>query len=209
MFDTKVWVIGDLHLGHKNVIRLCNRPFTTTEEMNEEIIARWNKVVKQDDKVFMLGDFALWSRTNIIEYGQRLKGAKTLIMGNHDTHSIKTYYAAGFEVVSKYPIIYEGYYILSHEPQYIKPDSLYANIHAHVHHSKDFEDCTNLTFCASAERINYTPVSFKTIKERMAIAPKLRDNLTFCVGCTRRSCFQCEQLAEERQKNEPDGKVDM
>ena len=49
---------SDTHFGHNNIIKFCKRPWKTTEEMNEALIERWNSVVKPDDIVFHLGDFA-------------------------------------------------------------------------------------------------------------------------------------------------------
>ena len=36
---------ADLHLGHEAIIRYCNRPFTTIDEMGEAIVNNWNAVV--------------------------------------------------------------------------------------------------------------------------------------------------------------------
>ncbi len=37
-----IWFTADFHLGHKNIIRYCNRPFETVEEMNQAILERLN-----------------------------------------------------------------------------------------------------------------------------------------------------------------------
>lgn len=75
------WIIADTHLGHANIIDYASRPFENVEQMNKVLIDNWNKVVGQNDTVYMLGDFALCGRESIIRYGQLLKGHKTLIMG--------------------------------------------------------------------------------------------------------------------------------
>jgi calcineurin-like phosphoesterase family protein len=59
------------------------RPFTTVEEMNDEMLKRWNSVVKPDDTGYYLGDFSLAKRS--VEYfAPLLNGEKYLITGNHD-----------------------------------------------------------------------------------------------------------------------------
>ena len=50
-----IWFTADFHLGHKNIIRYCNRPFDTVEEMNRTIIERLNSLVKTNDILYFLG----------------------------------------------------------------------------------------------------------------------------------------------------------
>lgn len=50
------YYISDLHLGHYNILKMCNRPFETVEEMQGKITENWNNVVKNDDHVYVLGD---------------------------------------------------------------------------------------------------------------------------------------------------------
>jgi len=78
------YYISDLHLGHENIIELTNRPFESIEQMNEVLITKWNKKVKQDDDVYIIGDLFFKSSTNIEEMLVRLNGKKHLIIGNHD-----------------------------------------------------------------------------------------------------------------------------
>ena len=52
------YYISDLHIGHKNCIIFDNRPFSTLEEMHDTIVENWNSVVKKDDEVYILGDYA-------------------------------------------------------------------------------------------------------------------------------------------------------
>lgn len=48
---------SDLHLGHDNVIKYCNRPFKDGNHMNNSLIRNWNQRVKKDDLIYHLGDF--------------------------------------------------------------------------------------------------------------------------------------------------------
>lgn len=78
-----IFFTADHHFYHTNIIRYCSRPFVTVEEMNEEMVKRWNSVVSPGDIVYYLGDFSLAKRP--VEYfAPRLNGEKHLIMGNHD-----------------------------------------------------------------------------------------------------------------------------
>lgn len=163
----KTWFIGDTHFSHRMIIPYCNRPFLTVSDMNEAMIDNWNKVVRKEDKVIMNGDFALCGKDMVIEIGQQLNGRKTLILGNHDGASLKTYYDAGFEMVSKYPILMDEFFIVSHMPQYVPENSLYVNVFAHVHDNLAFKGVSARGFCTSVERIDYTPIEFKDIKARI------------------------------------------
>ena len=163
----KTFIISDTHFEHRNIIDYCDRPFTSVEEMNKTLIANWNRVVSKHDRVFMLGDFALTGKDRIIEIGQQLNGRKTLIMGNHDGASISTYYNAGFEFVSKFPIVFNNYFILSHMPQNIMANGVYSNIFGHIHDNPIYPTATPVSFCASVERINYTPILFEDIVAAM------------------------------------------
>ena len=79
-----VWFSSDIHFGHANIIKFCNRPFSTVEEMDEAIIADHNRVVKENDIVFHLGDFTFRKIDNAVSYLKRLNGYHHLIRGNHD-----------------------------------------------------------------------------------------------------------------------------
>lgn len=80
---SKIWFTSDTHWGHFNVIKYCNRPFTSVEEMDETLIENWNKAVGITDTVYHLGDVSLGlSPVELIS--PRLNGIKKLVPGNHD-----------------------------------------------------------------------------------------------------------------------------
>lgn len=81
----KIFFTSDLHFGHPNIINHDNRPFASVEEMDKEMIARWNAKVRPTDLVYILGDF-MWKTRNgsAAELVQQLNGEKILVRGNHD-----------------------------------------------------------------------------------------------------------------------------
>ena len=160
----KIWFIADSHFSHKNVIDYCNRPFCSVEEMDNALIHNWNKIVKNNDRVFMLGDFALCGKDKIIEIGQKLNGRKILILGNHDGASLSTYYNAGFEMVSRFPLFWNNI-ILSHKPV---ENCQYPNIHGHLHQKTvfdcpDFQRGSNIYINVSVDQLGFKPVEFKNL----------------------------------------------
>jgi len=81
-----IYFTADTHFGHKNIIKHCNRPFKSINEMDEILIENWNKKVKGNSLVYHLGDFA-WVLS--FNYLKRLNGRIFLILGNHDNSSLK------------------------------------------------------------------------------------------------------------------------
>ena len=80
-----IYFTSDLHLGHNNILKLCSRPFSTIEEMDEYIISAWNKKVKKGDKVYIVGDFIWEKEPEPQRFLSRLNGTKILVLGNHDS----------------------------------------------------------------------------------------------------------------------------
>jgi calcineurin-like phosphoesterase family protein len=76
------WYTADLHLGHTNIIRYCDRPWTDLEGMHRGLITRWNALVKPTDTVWVLGDVAMNAAGLAI--ASALTGNKILVAGNHD-----------------------------------------------------------------------------------------------------------------------------
>ena len=79
-----IFFTSDTHFSHTNIIRFCDRPFKDTDQMDEEIIKRWNETVEPDDAVFHLGDIALGPIVKSLPKIARLNGFKVAILGNHD-----------------------------------------------------------------------------------------------------------------------------
>ena len=81
----KLWFTSDLHFGHRNVIKFCNRPFEDEKVMGKQLINNWNETVSKDDIVFVLGDtFWFNDSRSIKKILDQLNGTIYLIPGNHD-----------------------------------------------------------------------------------------------------------------------------
>jgi len=171
MSQSKIFVIGDTHFLHDNIIEYTGRP----GDFNTRIIRNWNKVVSDNDMVFHLGDLSAGVKGRydlLAKMCQSLKGQRILIRGNHDHYSDEFYKnECGFEDVVDHIVIDD--LLFCHYPlritKYSKPNeiewveklqSIVENqgikkiIHGHVHNRdsgiKDHYNC-------SVEVIDYTP----------------------------------------------------
>jgi calcineurin-like phosphoesterase family protein len=84
-----IYFTSDNHFWHYNILHKFqpNRKQlgSNIDEMNEELIRRWNETVKPEDEVYNLGDFAFQSDPDKINnLLSRLNGKKYFIYGNHD-----------------------------------------------------------------------------------------------------------------------------
>lgn len=153
----KYFLIADTHFGHSNIIKYCNRPYSDVDEMNEDLVRRWNSVVGKRDVVYVLGDFA-FGREAIQKYASLLNGTKYLVKGNHDSYTNQFYRDCGFREVYDKPILLD-FLIFSHHPLQLSETTPYFNYYGHVHNDEKYQD-TATSKCISVERINYTPYMF-------------------------------------------------
>lgn len=88
------FITSDLHFGHHNICGpegFCStrRHFSDAEEMNQTIIENWNKVVKKDSVVYVLGDISMNMKPrDLVELVSQLKGQLYFVKGNHDSSRI-------------------------------------------------------------------------------------------------------------------------
>jgi calcineurin-like phosphoesterase family protein len=80
---------SDTHWSHKRVIEYSNRPFSSAEEMDETLIKNWNRMVRPNDTIYHLGDFAFMKIDKLIPLMNRLNGNLHIILGNHDKEIIR------------------------------------------------------------------------------------------------------------------------
>lgn len=184
--DKNIFFISDLHLGHKNVIKFDNRPFLNIEEMNVELIKRWNSVVNHDDVVYCLGDLYLSSDGLAKWFLNQINGRIYFVMGNHDKlNKIKGFnrfedvheYGTEINVLdteSKLTRGSNGYQriILSHYPILSWNKSHYSSwhLHGHCHGSlvKSFpEYYKRKVMDVGCNVIGYKPISYTEVKEIM------------------------------------------
>ena len=53
-----IWFTSDMHLGHEKALDFTCRPWNQIDEMNEGIIANINEKVKENDELYILGDYS-------------------------------------------------------------------------------------------------------------------------------------------------------
>lgn len=179
---SKVFFTSDTHFGHANIIKLCNRPFANADEMNEELIKRWNEKVGKDDYVFHLGDFAFGGSTLWNSILDRLNGHIILILGNHDFKNLRSGYMSRFEDVQQQMYIQIGgkSVYLNHYPYLCfggsyKNDQSVIQLFGHVHSSpyntgKDAQRLEHLfptQYDVGVDNNDFRPISFDEVLEKI------------------------------------------
>jgi calcineurin-like phosphoesterase family protein len=171
---------SDLHLGHSKIIEYENRPFNSVEEMNAELIRRWNNKVKKGDEVYVIGDFSFMKGEPTNEVLKQLNGQKFLVKGNHDAFiSDKRFDPSGFVWIKDYARVKDNngpwtngielvlfhYPIAVWESQHHGCAHLYGHVHGTKHNQHEqAPDVTKLpnAFNVGVDVNDYEP---KTIEE--------------------------------------------
>ncbi len=145
---SKLFFTSDLHFNHFNIISFAKRPFNTENEMNEEIIKRFNNKVPEDGVTYFLGDLYVSTKNPelLSSWIRRLNGKKHLILGNHDYFERDFYLDyCGFESVSQYLeiVVEKNIIVMSHYPMmswnYIHRGAwmLYGHVHGTFNRVED------------------------------------------------------------------------
>lgn len=175
-----VFLTSDTHFGHTGVCRFTRndgvtklRPWDDADEMDEEMVRRWNDTVRPNDKVYHLGDVVI--NRKALKIMSRLNGDKVLIRGNHDIFRDDEY-RLYFRELRAYHVM--NGMILSHIP--IHPESLSrfgTNIHGHLHANRvmktdlfsDQVSIDNRYHCVCVEQTDYTPILFEDVIKRIEL----------------------------------------
>ena len=173
-----VWFTSDTHFYHENIIRFCNRPFASVEEMNEELIRRWNETVPEDGTVFHLGDVCFGGPKEWNSVIHRLNGRIFLILGNHDMKQMRQGFMARFAHVTQQMTIRVGAQaiILNHNPflcyggSYRSVWQLFGHVHSGPNSNKGL-DHSRLgmlfprQYDVGVDNNGFRPVSFHEVKD--------------------------------------------
>ncbi len=133
------FLVSDTHFGHAGVCRFTEadgvtkiRPWTDPDEMDEEMIRRWNDTVRPNDKLYHLGDVVINRKS--LKTLARLNGDKVLIRGNHDIFRDDEY-REYFRELRAYHVL--NGMILSHIPLHESSLGRFGvNIHGHTHSNR-------------------------------------------------------------------------
>ena len=181
-----IFLTSDTHFGHAGVCHFMRndgvtklRPWDNPEEMDEEMIKRWNETVRPNDKVYHLGDVVINRKALKTLY--RLNGEKVLIKGNHDIFRLDEY-TPFFKDIRAYHVL--NGMILSHIP--IHEESLArfgTNIHGHLHSNRVMvHDIVNHNnghvsyrgmkidpryHCVCVEQTDFRPILFEDVVQRI------------------------------------------
>lgn len=168
----KLLFCADTHFGHGRIIAYCNRPFTTADEMNEQLIVNWNSIVDPADSIWHLGDFCFGPLEQVKSVFNRLNGQKHLILGNHDRLPARAYAEdIGFVTVHQSWRMKIGRHnvLLRHRPPLQSepwPKGIHIQLCGHIHDKPGWWENKvprPRIYNISVEKTNYRPVSLEEI----------------------------------------------
>lgn len=164
---------SDTHFGHANIIKYCNRPFANADVMDDVLIRNWNNVVKPDDTVYHLGDFAVGGGP-ASKYLSRLNGKIHFCWGNHDTRlkdviDATPHTVQPLSIAHMRDIAIDGQrFVLCHYAMRVWNKSHKGAWHLYGHsHGTLPDDPNSLSLDIGVDCWNYAPVSIAQIRDRM------------------------------------------
>ncbi len=171
-----IFYTSDWHLYHNNILKLCDRPFTSAEEMKNIIIGNYNARVTSKDDVFFLGD--IFFKTSVSDGSaeqilKNLPGHKHLIIGNHDKNLVKSKSLMSlFETADEYRKFKDdGRTVIAFHYPILEWDGYFHgtyHIYGHIHNNTGNENYAMLknmksAFNAGVDVNNFCPVTLSEL----------------------------------------------
>lgn len=144
------YYIADPHFFHGALnTKMDRRGFESVEAMNEYMLRQWNRKVRKNDEVVILGDLSWGKAEETNELLERLNGRLYLIQGNHDRFlKNKDYNAGRFVWIKPYEELQDNkrkvilchYPIMCYNGQYRVDENGNSKVYmlyGHVHDTQD------------------------------------------------------------------------
>lgn len=135
------------------------------ENMNNDMIAKWNARVSDKDTVYHLGDFTFRNLGLILP---RLKGKIEFVKGNHDKALMESDYRNMLPDIREVKV-FDKTFVLCHYAMRIWHKRHYGTLHLYGHsHGNLPDDPSSLSFDVGVDCHNMTPLSFDEVMAIMA-----------------------------------------
>ena len=198
-----LYFTSDQHFGAQRTLELSRRPYKTVEEMNEDIIRKFNSLVTKDDYCIHLGDFGDY------DILKRLNGTHAIIFGNYEHEDVKKLGGdpkvlyeklaeVGFSSVTPHHIVirykpdlekrnlgddarFTDYGVdklyLTHKPEdCVKDNPRIFNLFGHIH---GLQKVRKYGLNVGVDANHFYPVSFKDVKFYINAIKNYYDNNVF------------------------------
>lgn len=187
-----IYFTSDPHAYHKNICRGTSdwddrktRDYNNPEEMTQDIIQKWNSIVKYDDVLYCLGDWAFAGHENIKKFRDQLHCRTIhLIFGNHCQNiepinspyrelfaSCDYYKTLSLKVDKKWNQVGKVKIIMSHYAMRVWDGSHRGSIQLYGHSHGSLADLGNRQMDVGVDTNNMYPYHLDEILDKMLSRP--------------------------------------
>ena len=164
----QIFFTSDTHFNQLTKVTTKQVPFENVDEMNDELVRRWNNVVSYNDTVYHLGDFGDY------DFIKKLNGRVILICGNYEKRDYKVFEKFRQKLLNLgfADVIENGMYLdekvlgrkvyLTHKPTDHAKDCL--TLFGHVH---SLAVVKPFGFNVACTYHNFTPITAKKVKYQL------------------------------------------
>lgn len=175
-----IYLTSDLHFNHDRAFVYQPRGFDNIFDMNKTIISNWNKIITEEDDVYVLGDLCLGGAKSLADNKsliQSLRGNLHIVRGNHDTDARIEMYNTCYNVIEIENAIYLKYrkyhFFMTHFPcmtANLGKESLQQctiNLYGHTHQQTNFYQDIPFMYHVGVDSHNCIPVLLDNAIEEM------------------------------------------